>query len=79
MAFSQVMALIRVGAAPTIPSISPHVHRIGAFLHKSSTGSCTERCASRESCWARGQRRSCGWAAPTVTVRPLLAVLRGRS
>ena len=33
----------RASAAIAIPSISPRVHRLAGFLHKSSTASCTER------------------------------------
>ena len=43
MVFSQVKARYGAGDSAAIPSISPPAHRLAAFLHKSSTGSCTER------------------------------------
>jgi hypothetical protein len=42
MPFCQVAALRGASAAVAIPSISPRAHKLAAFLHKSSTGSCTE-------------------------------------
>jgi hypothetical protein len=40
--FSQVTALPGARDVVAIPSISPRAHRLAAFLHRSSTGSCTE-------------------------------------
>jgi hypothetical protein len=47
MVFPQAEARHGHGDATAIPSISPPAHRLAAFLHKPSTGSCTERVLSR--------------------------------
>ena len=49
MVFSQVADLGWTRNAAAIPSVPSRAHRFTAFLHKSSTGSCTEE----------GQRASC--------------------
>ena len=54
MVFSQVTALARAHAVSVIPSISPRTHRLTAFLHKSSTCSCTEKVRQQDPCRARG-------------------------
>jgi hypothetical protein len=58
MVFPQVTALPWTRAAATIPSISLPAHRLAAFLHKSSTASCTGKVSQQDSCRARGHRRS---------------------
>lgn len=47
MVLFQVEAPAGAGGASAIPSISLPAHRVAAFLHKSSTGSCTEAKISR--------------------------------
>jgi len=56
MPLPQVTTLLPAGDATAIPSISPGAHRPTTFLHKSSTGSCTEE-ASVASGRARGWPR----------------------
>ncbi len=48
MPFCQVAALRRASAAVAIPSISPRAHKLTVFLHKSSTGSCTEKAPQQD-------------------------------
>lgn len=43
MVFSQAESPLWPPGSAAIPSISPPAHRLAAFLHKPSTGSCTER------------------------------------
>ena len=87
--FSQVTALTLACAAAAIPSISLPAHRLAAFLHKSSTASCTGKVSQQGPCRASraagGATRRC-FATPlrrepdgkAVTAPPLTVGLHGR-
>ena len=59
MVFAHVKDSPNRRGVAAIPSISSPAHRLAAFLHKSSTGSCTERMDQRPSPGAAAADRAC--------------------
>jgi len=59
MVFAQVAASAWGSGADAIPRITLPAHRLAAFLHKSSTDSCTEKVSQQDSAGLVGRRRNC--------------------